>query len=77
MTQFKNYELKEKLLKISAITFIIAFIISMISINIPTDYEKEQDRRDELKRADCRSNTNSYRKCSWSVIEDRCVCKLR
>ena len=77
ITQFKNNELREKLLKVSAITFIIAIIIFIIFINIPTDYEKEQDRKDELKRADCRSNTNAYRKCSWSVIEDRCVCKQR
>lgn len=75
--QFKDNKLKGNLLAGSAITFFVTIILSIFFFSIPTEYEKKQDAKDELKRADCRSNTNAYRKCSWSVIEDRCVCKLR
>lgn len=76
---FGNDDLQGKFLIGSIITFVIAIIISMIfsSISIPSDYKKQQDRKDELKRTECRTRTNTYQKCSWSVIEDRCVCKLR
>ena len=74
---FGNDDLQGKFLIGSLIIFVITMIISMIFSSIPSDYKKQQDRKDELKRTECRTRTNTYQKCSWSVIEDRCVCKLR
>lgn len=78
---FGNDDLQGKFLIGSIITFVIAIIISMIFVNIPSDYEKQKnaERQQEsiTKQQRCSQKTNTYYKCSWSVIEDRCVCKQR
>lgn len=35
------------------------------------------DIAENIVKMECRDRTNDYQKCSWSVFEDRCVCKLR
>lgn len=31
----------------------------------------------DLKYEACRSESNAFYKCSWSILEDRCVCEFR
>lgn len=78
---FENANLKEKILVGSIITFVIAIIICIIFINIPSDYEKQKDAQQQeeniTKRRLCSEKSNTYYRCSWSITEDRCVCKQR
>lgn len=77
LIDFKNDNIKTKLIIGLIITTVIGLIGATVLANQPSDYEKKKDAEEQLRRDDCRSNTNAYRKCSWSVIEDRCVCKQR
>ncbi len=78
---FENTDLKGKILAYSLITLVISIIVGMIFINIPSDYEKQKDAQQQeeniTKRRLCSEKTNTYYKCSWSIVEDRCVCKQR
>lgn len=60
---------------------IISIIGGIYFINKPSDYEKqkEEQQKEEEKqeREECRNKSNTYYKCSWSIIEDKCVCKQR
>lgn len=78
---FGKGDLQDKFLIGSIITFVIAIIIGMIFTSIPSDYEKQQDAQQQeeniTKRRLCSEKTNTYYRCSWSITEDRCVCKQR
>ena len=56
----------------------IAFVITLIFVaNEPSHSSSTISIEEQTKRAYCRSRTNDYQKCSWSIIENRCTCKLR
>lgn len=78
---FGDDDLQGKFLIGSIITFVIAIIISMIFSSIPSDYKKQQDAQQKeeniTKRRLCSEKSNTYYRCSWSITEDRCVCKQR
>ncbi len=38
---------------------------------------KDDDDLDKLKIEECINRSDTYHKCSWSALENRCVCKQR
>lgn len=64
---------------------IIVVVISLIGLNnisnsiAPEDYDDEEeiDVKEEIEKKLCTDKTDEYHKCSWSISEDRCVCKER
>ena len=64
---------------------IIVIIVSFIGINnainniAPEDYDDEEeiDVKEEIEKKLCKDKADEYHKCSWSISEDRCVCKQR
>lgn len=61
---------------------LISFIIAISNAGVFDDINEKPDPTadeiaEDIVRMECRNRTNDYQKCSWSVFEDRCVCKLR
>ena len=74
---FKN---EDKALIIFSIVGFACVIISLIigfTTGIFNQKPKSNGNWSEEASKECRNKTNTYYKCSWSVIEDRCVCKQR
>lgn len=64
------------------IVICLTFIITISNAGVFDDInEKPEPTADEIAedivRMECRNRTNDYQKCSWSIIENRCTCKLR
>lgn len=56
----------------------IAGVIALIFVaNEPSHSSSTTSTVEQAERAYCRGRTNDYQKCSWSVFENRCTCKLR
>lgn len=66
---------------ISIVVIVISFIGLNNAINniAPEDYDDEEDInvKEEIEKKICKEKTDEYHKCSWSISEERCVCKER
>ncbi len=76
----KQYELVSKNRGWGSTIFVfivlIAMIIELISCTAG-DGSSKNNAEDYVKYDSCREKSNTYFKCSYSVWEDRCVCKMR
>ena len=74
-------EKKQKtLINIGTICLILGLGFCLFSGVITSSNTKKDDDVDvkkEIEKKICTNKTDDYHKCSWSVIEDRCVCKQR
>ena len=56
-------------------------VIGVLIIGFTTGIFKQEPKSNgnwsEKASKECRNRTNTYYKCRWSVVEDRCVCKQR
>lgn len=59
------------------ILFTVGFALFLIASNGFGSSKKNTGNWSEEASKECRNRSNTYYKCSWSVIEDRCVCKQR
>lgn len=59
------------------ILFTVGFALFLIASNGSGSSKKDTGNWSEEASAACRNKTNTYYKCSWNFIEDRCVCKQR
>lgn len=63
------------------IIFVICIIVAMVIFKRPDggSSSSHEDKVIEMgkKEAECDKQTNAYYKCSYSVHEERCVCKQR
>lgn len=60
------------------IIFVVLCTIVFIGIIIfAVSNKKPISTEDAYKYQACRDKTNTYYKCSWSVRENRCICKER
>lgn len=66
---------------IMVLLIIISSIFFIYYLTKPSDYEiKKENEQNEIERQQreaCRNKSNTYYKCSWSFIEDDCICKQR
>lgn len=51
---------------------VVWFVIAVL--NEPESEESKQERE---KYIECYNRSDTYFKCDWATLEDRCVCKLR
>lgn len=66
------------LASVGAILFLIGLIITIASGAFSSSSSDEDyGNWSEEASKECFNRSNTYQKCSWSVIEDRCVCKFR
>ena len=56
---------------------IVGFVLLVVGACTANKEKSPEEIRQEQERADCRSRSNTYQKCSWNVWENRCTCKLR
>lgn len=59
------------------ILFTVGFALFLIANNGSGSSKKDTGNWSEEASAACRNKSNTYYKCSWNVIEDRCTCKQR
>lgn len=56
---------------------ICCFIVVLILPKNDSDYSKKNGNWSKQNSIECQKRSNTYYKCNWNMIEDRCVCKLR
>ena len=74
---FKDEDKALKIFSIVGFACVIAFLIIGFATGTFNQKPKSNGNWSEEASKECRNKTNTYYKCSWSVIEDRCVCKQR
>lgn len=61
-----------------AIIEVVCFIIFLIfGIGFDSSSSSDDDDYTPKKYEACEAKSDTYHKCSWSITEDRCVCKQR
>lgn len=83
-TKYKGlneYDLTKKTtipVTIEVICFILLGIIIIAGgSHSSSTKDDDVDVKKEIEKKICTNKTDDYHKCSWSIIEDRCVCKQR
>ena len=78
----KDCKNDEELLKKNIIP-LIGVLLSIIVVFITLfagdifNNPKSNDDNEPRKYKNCEKRSDTYHKCSWSISEDRCVCKQR
>lgn len=64
---------------IPVIIEVVSFIVVMIFVFSDGSSSSSDDTSNWSEEAsiECQNRSDTYHKCKWSVIEDRCVCKER
>ena len=57
--------------------FAILALIGIIFVFVDANNPSQEQIENEQKYNDCYSNSTAFYKCSWSTLENRCVCKQR
>lgn len=73
----KKNPAKEALNIFIGVMAMLLLFSSCSSSNDSSSSTNKESAEMEIKRASCESRTNTYYKCSYSIWEDRCVCKAR
>jgi hypothetical protein len=63
---------------------VIGIIALIIYLNTPNYYEENQKAKNNIEkeqlkinRERCSNQSDTYHKCKWSILENRCICKQR
>lgn len=74
-----KFQLDDTAAKVIAVIvlFTVGLALFFLAKNLGSDTKKDTGNWSEEASAACRKKSNTYYKCSWNVIEDRCTCKQR